>query len=454
MSIPTLYVKHSSGEDGSDLEALLEDECLERWRLQSALDLRNCALDSASTHFMILNVARSPWMIIYANRAVAKDHGYERAELLGASPGLLAPASENPVAFERLNQAVREGGSVSIELIARRKDGATFSVGIFFTPVHSSAGVINHYLAIGADITARLTQERTQRELQDRLDHEMQECERLAIELRLAQKLESVGRLAVGIAHELNTPIQNIGDSVAFLLAAQSDFDRLLGAYRAAFEHLVHSQKPHAALALIEQATGGADLGFLNTEIPKAFQRTMEAVERVAAMVGALREFAHPGAVEHALVDLNHAIETTLIVARNEYEYSARIDAQLGDLPPVMCNVGELHQVFLNLVVNATHAIDESGKDAQTGRITITTEVCADRAVISVADNGCGISEENREKIFDPFFTTKPVGRSTGQGLAIARSIVVEKHGGELDVESVLGRGTRFILRLPIAGRR
>jgi two-component system, NtrC family, sensor kinase len=104
--------------------------------------------------------------------------------------------------------------------------------------------------------------------------------------------------------------------------------------------------------------------------------------------------------------------------------------------------------------VNATHAIDESGQDAQTGRITITTEVCADRAVISVADNGCGISEENREKIFDPFFTTKPVGRSTGQGLAIARSIVVEKHGGELDVESVLGRGTRFILRLPIAGRR
>lgn len=117
-----------------------------------------------------------------------------------------------------------------------------------------------------------------------------------------------------------------------------------------------------------------------------------------------------------------------------------------------MCSVGQLTQVLLNLIVNAAHAIAESGQDASTGRITITTEVCAQSTVISIADNGCGIAQGNLEKLFDPFFTTKPIGRGTGQGLAIIRSIVIEKHGGSIDVQST-GVGTRFVLQLLIAGR-
>lgn len=452
MLIPSARVRPPPQVAMSDREAL-EAERQERLRLQSALELRDCALDSASTHFMILNVTRSPWMIIYANRAIAQDHGYERAELLGASPALLTPASENAVAFARMDQAVRERGTISTELLARRKDGSTFWVGIYLTPVRSSVGAVTHYLAIGTDITARLEQERTQRELQDRLLREMQERERMAIELRLAQKLEAVGRLAAGIAHEINTPIQYIGDSVTFLQTAHADRERLLDAYRTAFEHLAHHPLSPSTLALIQHAEESADLTFLNEEIPKAFQRTMEGIERVAAIVRAIKEFAHPDAVEQRLADLNHAIETTLTVAHNEYKYSARIETQLGELPPVMCNVGELNQVLLNLIVNAAHAIAESGQDASTGRITITTEVCAQSAVISIADNGCGIQQDNLEKIFDPFFTTKPIGRGTGQGLAITRSIVIEKHGGAIDVQSTLGVGTRFVLQLPIAGR-
>ena len=143
----------------------------------------------------------------------------------------------------------------------------------------------------------------------------------------------------------------------------------------------------------------------------------------------------------------------TLTVARNEYKYSAQLETQLGELPDVMCNVSELNQVFLNLIVNAAQAVRESGKSASNGRISITTERVRDHVRIRIADNGCGIPKENLEKIFDPFFTTKEVGLGTGQGLAIARAIVVEKHGGAIDVESEPGVGTAFILSLPIEGR-
>jgi signal transduction histidine kinase len=165
-----------------------------------------------------------------------------------------------------------------------------------------------------------------------------------------------------------------------------------------------------------------------------------------------MKEFAHPGGVEQSAADLNHAIETALIVSRNEYKYNAQVETCLGELPEVVCNIGELNQVLLNLIVNAAHAIAESGKDANTGRIRITTQCVRDEVSICIADNGCGIPEENREKIFDPFFTTKEVGRGTGQGLSIARAIVIDKHRGRIDVQSEPGAGTSFVLSLPIGG--
>jgi signal transduction histidine kinase len=274
----------------------------------------------------------------------------------------------------------------------------------------------------------------------------MRERERMAIELRLAQKLESVGRLAAGIAHEINTPIQYIGDSVSFLQTAQTDLDRLLKAYR----DTIGSTSSGEIASRIEKEI---DLEFLSREMPKAFARTLEGVERVAAIVRAMKEFAHPDAIEHSGADLNHALETTLTVAHNEYKYNAQIETRLGELPLVPCNVGEMNQVFLNLIVNAAHAIAEAGKTTDTGRITIATATVGSYVEISIEDNGSGIPQEHLEKIFDPFFTTKPVGKGTGQGLAIARSIITEKHGGRIDVHSVVGQGTRFVLRLPIGGR-
>jgi signal transduction histidine kinase len=192
---------------------------------------------------------------------------------------------------------------------------------------------------------------------------------------------------------------------------------------------------------------------FLDVEIPAAFERTREGVERVAAIVRAMKEFAHPDAQEQSSADINHAIETTLLVARNEYKYAARVATELAELPPVVCNVSELNQVFLNLIVNAAHAIEAAGHHADTGIIRISTLAAGRWVRIVFEDNGCGIAPENLERIFDPFFTTKEVGKGTGQGLAIARSIIVEKHGGTIDVESTVRIGTRMTLTLPLRGR-
>jgi two-component system, NtrC family, sensor kinase len=432
---------------------LLATERAARARLQSDLDLRNCALDAGTTHFMIIDVSEKHWMIVYANRAIAKDHGYEPSEICGRTPAWLTPLESNREAFAQIGEAVLGGNSVRIEMVARRKDGSTFWVGMLMAPVRNAAGVVNHYFGIGADITARLEQERTQRRLQEQLYNEMRERERMAIELRLAQKLESVGRLAAGVAHEINTPIQYIGDSVLFLQSAQADLWKLQLAYRSAFERLAQNEPLQLLAPTVAAVEADIDLDFLSQEIPEAFERTLQGIERVAAIVRAMKEFAHPDCIEHSCADLNHAIETTLTVARNEYKYSAQIETHFGELPLVLCNVGELNQVFLNLIVNASHAITESGKEADTGRITITTAADGAEVSICVADNGCGIPAENLEKVFDPFFTTKPVGRGTGQGLAIARSIIVEKHGGRVDVHSTVGSGTSITVRLPASGR-
>jgi PAS domain S-box-containing protein len=427
--------------------------CAQQSHLEDELKLRDSALNATTAHFLIADMRQPGWPMVYVNRAIAADHGYEPQELLGKSPAFLNPPEPNAAALEELNQGMQRGKVVRAQLISRRKDGSTFWAGVTMAPVRDAEGQVTHYLGMGSDITARLAEQERAMELQSQLTAEMQERVRMGIELRLAQKLESVGRLAAGIAHEINTPIQYVGDSVAFLQSAQAELEGLLAACLAAFDRIMGGESPADVVLGLRRVQERTDLEFLHAEIPRAFERTLEGVQRVADIVRAMKEFAHPGHVEQSAADLNHAVQTTLTVASNEYKYSAQVETHLGELPDVICNVGELNQVFLNLIVNAAQAVRESGKDTTTGRIRIATERVRDRVRIRITDNGCGIPKENLEKIFDPFFTTKEVGLGTGQGLAIARSIVVDKHGGEISVESESGVGTSFILSLPIEGR-
>jgi len=273
----------------------------------------------------------------------------------------------------------------------------------------------------------------------------------LEAELRQAQKLESVGRLASGIAHEINTPIQFVSDSCFFLKETLTAMFQLVENYANLVARSTTGADQATVLAEASAFEEDADLPYLVASAPKALETMLEGLSRVAELVAGMKTFAHPDQKQKVLVDLNHALKSTLTIARNEYKYVADLETDLVELPNVMCHAGEINQVVLNIIVNAAHAIAERVKGSdRRGRITLRTRVEPHTVLISISDTGNGIPPEARARIFDPFFTTKEVGRGTGQGLAIARSVVVEKHGGELSFETKVGEGTTFHIRLPV----
>jgi len=274
-------------------------------------------------------------------------------------------------------------------------------------------------------------------------------------QLAVAQKLESVGELAAGIAHEINTPTQYIGDNLHFLSTSFAGLARALARIEAVARRLAGAGGDAAAVGEIEEARNEADVDFLLDEAPRALEQSVEGVTRVTAIVSAMKKFSHPGGEEKVAVDINDAVENTVTVAKNEWKYVSDVRLELDrGLPPVFCLPGDFNQVILNILVNAAHAIGEKVKGTQDkGLITIRTVADGDFFRLSVSDTGSGISEENRRKIFDPFFTTKEVGKGTGQGLAITHNIVVAKHGGTIDFESEPGQGTTFVVRVPFGGR-
>jgi signal transduction histidine kinase len=239
------------------------------------------------------------------------------------------------------------------------------------------------------------------------------------------------------------------------LKEAFAGYQKLIGQYRIAVEALVletsgAGQVLASELGRIEE---DVDLAYLDANVPTSFASCMEGISRIATIVASMKEFAEADRRERSPVDLNHTLRTTLVVARHEYASVAEVTTEFGDLPLVVCQVGQLNQVFLELIVNATHAIgDVVRKDGAMGTIRIRTSREGNLARIDIADSGSGIPEAIRRRVFEPFFTTKEVGTGTGQGLAIARSIVVSKHGGTLSFESEVGKGTTFTIRLPIDG--
>jgi len=271
-------------------------------------------------------------------------------------------------------------------------------------------------------------------------------------QLLQAQKLESVGQLAAGIAHEINTPTQYIGDNIRFLKKSFAKLAAVLSAYGRLWEETSRDNVTSTCIAEMTAALQKTDVGFLVEEIPKSINDSLEGVTRVSALVSAMKEFSHPGTREKVALDLNHAIQSTITVAQNEWKYVAEMETNFEPtLPHVPCLPGEFNQVILNLIVNAAHAIGDRSKErnGEKGKITVRTASCATGVEIRIGDTGGGIPVQARTKIFDPFFTTKEIGKGTGQGLAIARSVIVDKHHGSIDFETVLGEGTTFIIRLP-----
>jgi len=328
----------------------------------------------------------------------------------------------------------RVGGVKSFECEVLKKDGSKIWLTMSIRAIRQGGNVVR-YEGMCEDITDRNA---------------------LREQLLQAQKLESVGQLAAGIAHEINTPTQYIGDNVRFLQDAFGDLKSLLTHYERLLAAAQSRSLSKETIEDVATAVGQVDVEYLAEEIPKAFEQALEGITRVSSLVNAMKEFSHPDTKEKVMADLNHAIGNTIMVAKNEWKYVAEMETDFDpSLPLVSCQPGEINQVILNLIVNAAHAIADvmhKGGPAM-GKIKVQTKRCPEWAEIRIQDSGTGIPEAVRSRIFDPFFTTKEVGKGTGQGLAISRSVVVNKHGGTIHFETEEGRGTTFIIRLPYDGK-
>lgn len=390
-------------------------------------------LDSASEGIFGIGLDRK---ITFVNRAASRMFGCSAALPVGKDSHAFlrhahADGAEYPPGASPILEILTTGCEARCEAeYFRKQTGERMPVEYSAIPVLEN-GVITGAVVCFSDVSSR---------------------KQMEVELRHAQKLEAVGRLAAGIAHEINTPVQFLADNTRFL---QDSFLEIL--------KLAHQQDELIAAGVqapigperfteVRKLREQMDWDFLQKEVPKALEQMQEGINRVATIVRAMKEFSHVDQnAEKAYADLNKALESTLAVARNEFKYVAEVRVDFGALPPLACHIGDLNQVFLNLLVNAAHSIGDVVKDSgEMGLITVRTRQQEDILEIAITDTGTGIPEAVRTKIFDPFFTTKEVGKGTGQGLALARAIVVEKHGGTLTFETEVGKGTTFFVRLPV----
>ncbi len=402
---------------------------IERKTTEARLRRMAKAVESAAESILILDAAG---VIEYANPAFLNYSAFASEEVLGRRPRDIALQNPDPESTAAMRAALLSDGTWSGILHIERRDGRVHDEEHTVSSVRDpESGRITNYVALIRDVTERIQMEQ---------------------QLRQAQKLESMGRLAAGIAHEINTPTQYVSDNTVFL---QRAFTGLMDAVAAGNELLTAaraSNTDHGAIEHAEVAFKKAKLDFLQKQVPPAFEQSLEGLEQVSRIVSAMKEFSHP-AQDKTDLDLNRAIQSTITVARSEWKYVAEMHTEFDEsLPLVPCLPGEFNQVILNIIVNAAHAISDVVGDGADGRgqIMVTTRHADDCAEIRIGDSGAGMSADVRAHIFDAFFTTKEVGKGTGQGLAIAYNVIVEKHGGTIDVESAPGEGTTFIIRLPL----
>ncbi len=281
-----------------------------------------------------------------------------------------------------------------------------------------------------------------------------QEQKELHVRLLQAQKLESIGQLAAGIAHEINTPSQFISSNINFLNEAFNETSQLIDIFLELLASVKEGTGTEAQIKGCEELLAHLDWDYLRDEIPRAIIQSAEGIQRVTSIVQAMKEFSHPGSKQKVEADLNRIIKTTVAVSKNEWKYVATVDVDLDpELQLVPCLADEMGQVFLNLLVNAAHAIESRlgcNPEGNKGTITLSSRQHDQYVEISVTDTGAGIPEHIQNKIFDPFFTTKEVGRGTGQGLTIAYDVITNKHKGTLVFETTANVGTSFIIRLPM----
>lgn len=375
---------------------------------------------AAMSNALVVTDARG--QIETANPAAATLLGTDAATLIGTTAARWMGSS----AVAALRRTLAEGGSATLETELTTADGRVVPVLITVALIPSGDGGPPRSVAIA---------------------HDLSERKALEVELFAARKFEALGQLSAGVAHELNTPVQFITDNLRFLKERCQELADLIGLMRPAFSEEPVPVDGTEVRARIEEV----DLDYVLEEIPTAIDQSLDGAGRVAGIVRSMKEFSRASGHTPVPTDVNRVIQNALVVSRSEYKYVADVELELDEsLPALPLLADQIGQVVVNLVTNAAHAVEErfAGTDSR-GLIRVCSRLVDDAVEISIADNGKGIPERVRDRIFDPFFTTKAVGKGTGQGLPICRTIVVQRHGGQLSFETEIDSGTRFIVTLP-----
>jgi PAS domain S-box-containing protein len=349
--------------------------------------------------------------IEFVNPAFEKTTGYSSQEVLGKNPSILQSGQHDKNFYENLWKTILSGKPWKGHFINKKKDGTVYEEEVSISPVFDDSGTIINFVALKRDVSEMI---------------------KIENQLRHAQKMEGIGTLAAGIAHEINTPLQYLYDNTLFI---KESFKTIFDSFTKNKEVLGKNDE---------------NLAYLLDEIPKALEENMNGIQIVRKIVMAMKNFSHPGLKTMQKADINEAIRSTITITKNVWKYNAEITTELKEgLPEVTCHIGDVNQVFLNMITNSSDAISEKS-DKQAGLIKIKTDNDDSFVFITVEDNGNGIPESIIEKIFQPFFTTKQIGKGTGQGLALSYDIIVNKHNGDIKVESKKGSGTKFTIKLPI----
>jgi PAS domain S-box-containing protein len=365
--------------------------------------------------------------LLYVSPASREVLGFAPEELLGRDAReFLHP--DDLAAFRATDfEAVEGGERVDMTSRLRHRDGHWVWVEAVISVLRDDRGRVSEIQMSTRDITGRKAREAASQQ---------------------ASRLEALGRLSAGLAHEINSPIQYVSDNARFVAEAYDDVHRAVHHYRKLAE-TAGTPAFDAHLVAVRAVEEHVEFDYLKAEIPLALGQMLEGIDRVATIVQAMKTFSHPGSREQTAADLNEALTATVTVTRAQVGCVADLRVELADLPPVVCDIAQLNQAFLNLLVNAADAIEETGRR---GLISLSTSLDGDHVVIRISDTGSGIPDDVLPKIFDPFFTTKHIGRGTGQGLPLTRAIV-EGHAGTLTVGSRPGCGTTFTIRVPVSGR-
>ncbi|MDL1956236.1 MAG: ATP-binding protein [Candidatus Desulfofervidus auxilii] len=372
--------------------------------------------------------------IIFVNKAFCKTYGYKEKEILSQHSRILW--KEESASNNLKNISAKE-------FWHKMKDGTEFLVSLSRSVIKDENGNEVAIVGVTRDITKL---KKTEEELRATVE-ELKNTQSFLVQ---QGKLMAIGQLAAGIAHEMNNPLGFVASNFRTLREYIADIKELLIAYQGLRERLERGEGVNGEIGHIKAIEEKVDIEFILEDIESLFKDTMDGIDRLTGIIKSLRDFSRIDQLEdYTEYDINEGIKSTLVITKNEYKYYAEVKTELGDIPPIYCHPNKINEVFLNLIVNAAQAIAGQNREEK-GTIFIKTFKEGEFVYIQISDDGPGIPDEIKDKIFDPFFTTKPPGKGTGLGLSICYDIVVNKHKGQIWVESEVGKGTTFTVKLPI----